>query len=176
MLKIKHLLIVFFILIVILIAIGYVIKNAGIVINNTASMPGWIYKITGDNSTIRSGDIVVVCPSLQQMKPVFDLPAVVMQGGGDCHGMVPLLKLVTGQAGDEVVVKSDSVVINGMVVLNSGQYEMTTLMPIKIEEKHIKLDQDQFFVSGVGSPYSYDSRYFGPVEINNIKFKVKRIL
>lgn len=174
--KVKHLLLTAIATTIALSSAAYAIANAGFVVNKTSSMPGFLYIKSNDQSPAQVGDVVVICPSLEQMKPVFDLPGVTTLGSGQCHGLTPLMKLVTATSGDKVTVGSDSVIVEGKgTVLNSGQYSMQTLKQLTIEQKHIKLDKDQLFVSGISSKYSYDSRYFGPITQSNVITKVTRI-
>jgi conjugative transfer signal peptidase TraF len=174
--KVKHLLISAIVTTIALTSAAYAIANAGFVINKTSSMPGFLYIESDDKAPAQVGDVVVICPDLKQMKPVFDLPGVTTLGSGQCHGLTPLMKLVTAAGGDEVSVSSDSVIVEGKgTVLNSGQHDMQTLKQTQIELKHYKLSKDQLFVSGIGSKYSYDSRYFGPITQSNVITKVTKI-
>lgn len=174
--SVKHLLITSVFAIAFTGALAAVIDSQNFVINRTPSMPGSLYQQIADNSDIKVGDIVLVCPTLEQMKPVINLPAVVMQGHGDCHGMVPLLKLVVAQAGDEVVVSSQHVKVNSNYVINSAQFDLQSLKPVQIETKRMQLSENEYMVAGVGSQYSYDSRYFGPVKKENIIAKLRELL
>ena len=87
-----------------------------------------------------------------------------------------VIKRVIGLPGEEIRYKNDHLYINGQLV-----EEPFLKIPFMKKEKikydlthytkdfRIKLRHDECFILGDNRPMSYDSRYFGPVHIEDIR-------
>jgi len=145
---------------------GIWLKNH-IRINYTSSMQKGIYFITDKEPTL--GDIVTVC-----------LPNKISQFGlarnylshGKCHsGSVPVVKRIAAQKDDLVEVKQNAVYINGYElprskVLNKDKEGRALL---SVVGQNFLLDRNQYWLFGEGSSRSWDSRYYGPIDVKNIR-------
>ena len=89
-----------------------------------------------------------------------------------------VIKRVIGLPGEEISYKNDRLYINGQFVeepflklpfmkKEKIQYDLTQYT----KDFRIKLRHDEYFVLGDNRPMSYDSRYFGPVHIEDIRAK-----
>ena len=89
-----------------------------------------------------------------------------------------VIKRVIGLPGEEISYKNDRLYINGQFVeepflklpfmkKEQIQYDLTQYT----KDFRIKLRHDEYFVLGDNRPMSYDSRYFGPVHIEDIRAK-----
>ena len=97
---------------------------------------------------------------------------------GDCPGGgMPMLKTVVAIPGDHVVVKLRGVWINGRELPNSGQLLRSDNYPwlqLPHQQGSLTLGSRQYWVYGSGATpalaaQSFDSRYWGPIEIGQIR-------
>jgi signal peptidase I len=85
-----------------------------------------------------------------------------------------LIKRVIGLPGDQVVLKNGNYTIynaahpNGFDPDKTLAYGKNNAIPYTSGNINIKLGPDQLFVSGDNRPDSLDSRYFGPINANQI--------
>lgn len=138
-----------------LVLIGFIFVSFGFVINNTYSMPLGIYKVKEDKQ-IYKNDLVV-----------FEIPAFNKK----------LLKKVVATKDDLVLVNETGVYVNGTLLENSKIFQFDSKgQPLKMFPINRVLNQDEIFAMGENIQ-SYDSRYFGVVNIkeSNIK-KVDKFL
>ena len=92
------------------------------------------------------------------------------------QGEKQLIKRVIGLPGDNLVVKDGKITIyngahpSGFNPDTSGDYRIAA--PITSGDISLKLKANQIFVCGDNRDNSEDSRYFGPVDINNVVGKL----
>lgn len=147
----------------------------GVRVNLTDSIPLGIYEQIGDASDLERGDVVLAC-----------LPARVAQlahsrgyvpGGGRCPGeLAPVGKLVMALPGDTVSVAPSGLSVNGSLVRNSSALDHDRNgRPLP------RLPIGQSIVQArtlwlVGTSFrSFDSRYIGPIPMNNVLGRVRLI-
>lgn len=148
--NIKH----FFITIILFILIGvFIFYTFNLKFNITSSMPLGIYQI--QNTTPKKGDLVIF--KLLQNNKI-------------------LLKRVVAANGDFVKVDKNGVFINENLVTNSNIFKFDTKgNPLKNANINTNLQQNEIFVMG-DHEKSFDSRYFGIINTNDIKIqKVREI-
>ena len=126
--------------------------------NETESAPvGW-YRLTPNRAIKRDVMVAAFAPeNARNMAATRDyLPA---------H--VPLLKTVWAVAGDEICAENGRVTApNRPVITAQAQDAFGRLMPVW--RGCITLSEDQYFLVSTHVQNSWDSRYFGPVEKDNI--------
>ena len=134
-------------------------------------MPMGIWWETSAASVPKAGDVVVVCPQLTDRQKVYLDP-------GHCPShREPVLKPVAAVAGDVVSVSSAGITVNGMPVTNSA--------PLAVDGAGRPL---QAYPAGTYTvaagqmwlvaplPYSFDSRYLGPLPVSAIEGTAKPVL
>ena len=138
----------------------------GIRVNASASLPIGLYRITSD----LSAKLVEFCPA----EPFGSLSVNrAYRGNGTCpDGAEPLMKPIVAVDGDTVEFSAAGITVNGTPLLNSA--------PLSFDTKHRPLQHWPFgkyrVASGsawVISSYnhrSFDSRYFGPIELASVRF------
>ncbi|OCS38168.1 signal peptidase I [Campylobacter fetus] len=146
--NIKH----FFITIILFILIGvFIFYVFNLKFNITASMPLGIYQI--QNITPKKGDLVIF--KLSQNSEI-------------------LLKRVVAVNGDFVKVNKNGVFINKKLLENSTIFKFDTKgNPLKNVNINTNLQQNEIFVMG-DHEKSFDSRYFGIINTNDIKIQTVR--
>jgi conjugative transfer signal peptidase TraF len=136
--------------------------------NWSRSLPMGLYQLDRSAQAIAAGDVVVVCPPA-------DVAALALKrrylARGSCpEGSQPLLKVVLGFDGEVAVTE------RGFVV--AGQ-------PVPFTEPRVRDSQgrslDQWQGEGTGvwvagpNPWSWDSRYWGPVDPGRIVARARRL-
>ena len=144
-------------------------------INLTESEPLGFYRLLPlqDHETPARGTKVELCP------PVWVTPgAFPFYLSGDCPGGgMPMLKTVVAIPGDHVVVNLRGVRINGRELPNSGQLLRSGKYPwlqLPHQQGSLTLGPRQYWVYGSGATpalaaQSFDSRYWGPITIAEIR-------
>lgn len=143
-------------------AIGHA---AGFQINNSDSAPKGLWRVTSlDPAQVRHGSLISICPPKSSVVGLmFDrgyLPA------GDCpNGTAAFLKPVVATQGDRVTVTAAGIAVNGQMLPNSAAVAGMPAMnsgSYAVQAGHVWLVSS--FSAG-----SFDSRYFGPVSLANLR-------
>jgi conjugative transfer signal peptidase TraF len=139
---------------------------AGLRLNFSASAPTGIWRVVAaESETIRRGDLVEVCAPLSTV-----VIAMRRRGAlppGDCPADVaPLLKPVVAVAGDQVQISAGMpVIINGIPLSGSRAAANMPSWPVGT----YTLPNSTIWLGSSYSASSFDSRYFGPVPIANVR-------
>lgn len=153
--------------------IAFFILQYFFVVNTTKSFPLGVYQKTHERP--EKGDLVLVCPPDD---PLFsEAKKRGLISGGLCKGGNGyLIKKVMAVHGDKVRIQQDAVLVNGLPVKNSAQksFPLRSLTPLK--EKEFLLKQEEVFLMSDANPYSFDSRYFGPLSVQQIQTPLKPFL
>jgi conjugative transfer signal peptidase TraF len=146
------------------IAASIPLYTSGYRINETESLPRGVWQLT--EPTFRRGEIVSFCPD-PQLPAIRDAVARDYLRSGSCaSGIEPMFKRIVGLAGDHVEISRDGVRINGadpipntapLTVDGNGK-------PLRQQPPKQVVGRSSLFVISEYSPWSYDSRYFGPIE------------
>jgi conjugative transfer signal peptidase TraF len=145
----------------------------GIRVNTSASLPTGFWLETGSPTStggLKRGAIVTFCPS--------DAPAFRLAkqrgyiGAGWCpHAYQPLFKPVVAIAGDQVSVSPVGIEVNGVHIANSAPLDADNArrpLPTLRFGRYTVAPGSVWVVSSYNSR-SFDSRYFGSVEIANVR-------
>lgn len=145
-------------------AAGY--GAAGFQLNTSASAPKGLWRVSAiERQQIERGSLVSMCP------PEVQLVATMRERGflrvGDCSGVdtTPLLKPVVAVAGDVVRISREGVSVNGRALPRSAVEQGMPGYPAgayKVRTGHVWL------ISSYNAG-SFDSRYFGPVSLANLR-------
>ncbi|WP_298786962.1 S26 family signal peptidase [uncultured Campylobacter sp.] len=122
-----------------------------LIINYTESMPIGLYRLYQDNN-FQKNDLVILYSNIT-------------------HGF--LLKKIAATAGDLVNTNREGVHINGISIKNTKVFEFGSHQErLNFTPMNRILEKNEIFVVGE-HPKSFDSRYFGAIDIN--KSRVKKI-
>lgn len=146
----------------------------GLRINFSKSYPIGIYK-TIHKQSIEKGDLVIFCP---KNSPLIQkaLQRNYLKPGFCKGGFYPLLKKVVALEGDIVEINS-SVYINNREVPNSQllTHDGNNNPLPSLKNSRIKLPKSYMFVMSDYYHKSFDSRYFGSVEVSSVLSHVEPI-
>lgn len=132
-----------------------VAKATGWRVNVSGSLPEVFYRVP-DRPTV--GDYTQFCSPI----PIVALP----DGGGCPGGKLPLLKRVVAAMGDRVDVDAHGVRINGVQLSDSVPKRFGgDGTPLPSAAGTWILDSGKVWVAGE-HPDSFDSRYFGPINLS----------
>lgn len=141
---------------------------AGFRVNITPSVPVGLYRITDD--PLAKGRLVIFCPP---ESAVFDeaLRRGYLGAGFCPGGYGTLIKKILAAQGDRVSVSAQGVTINGERVPNSAQVSADPSgrpLPAYRADRWVLADQQVLLLSDF-SPRSFDGRYFGAIDIRQIR-------
>lgn len=140
----------------------------GLRINTTASMPQGLWLLRKPDAITR-GQIVTACPP--RSSAVEQAAVRGWIGQGSCpSGLEPLLKVLAAVPGDTVTVSSDGIAIN------SVPYANTQALAADSQGRALASVSPGVYPVAPGTVWllsgydnrSYDSRYFGPVPMEDI--------
>jgi conjugative transfer signal peptidase TraF len=145
----------------------------GVRVNTSASLPMGLWVESArlpSNGLLTRGAIVTFCPS---DAPPFRLAKQRGYiGGGWCpHEYQPLFKPIAAVAGDQVSISPAGIDVNGVHIANSAPLRAdNTRQPLPTPRygKYIVQPGSIWLVSSYNSR-SFDSRYFGSVQISNVR-------
>jgi conjugative transfer signal peptidase TraF len=137
---------------------------AGVRLNIASnSLPSGLYRIV----PAASGNDLLICPTgIAEKVSIEREYRVESLGCGD--GYAPLLKPIAARAGDTVTVSEAGVAVNGKLLPNSKQYPKDGIgrpMPLVPFGTYAVLPGTVWVISSYNR-FSFDSRYFGPVNLD----------
>lgn len=138
---------------------------AGLRINYTESAPAGLWRVT-ESTDFKRGELVEVCPPNQPIVAIMADRGYL--GPGDCNpnNLTPLLKPLAAVSGDTVTISpGEPAKVNGVTLLHTQP--MPTLPAWPPGTYHVPAGQVWLF--STYSDGSFDSRYFGPVSVANIR-------
>jgi conjugative transfer signal peptidase TraF len=143
---------------------------AGFRVNETASMPFGLWRVSSAATRLQRGQIVTVC--LPATTLTREAAARGYLSAGPCPGgYEPLIKPVAAVAGDVVTVMPLGVTVNGRSLDNTAQLVRDDagrpLWPFPAGVYPVMPGQ-VWLLSGHDGR-SFDSRYFGPVPVTNVQ-------
>ena len=139
---------------------------AGFYVNTTASAPSGLWRVAKiDPQAIQRGSMVSICPPA-----VLVVEAMRDTGGlhtGDCEATetAPLLKPAVAVPGDVVAVGAEGIAVNGILLPNSRPMPGMPAYP----SGSYRVQPGQIWAVSSYSAGSFDSRYFGPVPLENLR-------
>lgn len=158
--------------IAILIALG---KGFAILISNTDSAaPAGVYRVAGQQ--VRRGDLVAACVPIAVAR--LGLARGYLRTGGCPGNAEPVDKFIGALPGDVVDIERRWVAVNGAHFANSATASHDSVgRPLAHVAwgKH-KVAADQVWLFGFNDRRSWDSRYFGPVPISNVRGNLKPVV
>jgi conjugative transfer signal peptidase TraF len=153
--------------------LGYGAIAAGLRYNGTHSFPVGLY--LASHKRPEKGDLVTVNPP---PLPIFELAKARGYLNVAYIAAGHLLKRVAGTVGDRVTIDATGVQVNGIRLANSTPLPSDgagrTLQPYSIKD-HI-LGPDEILLMSDYNPASFDSRYFGPLNVTTIESVVTPLL
>lgn len=156
----------------VLIAVG---KASGIRISTTDSAaPAGVYRIAGHE--VRRGELVAACLPLRAVK--LGLARGYLRAG-DCPGHTePVDKVIGALPGDLVDIEPGWVSVNGVRFPDSATASRDSagrpLAHVAWGERHVAPGEVWLF--GFNDPRSWDSRYFGPVPLANLRGELRPVV
>ena len=146
----------------------------GLRLNLSSSMPIGLY-ITARGHPAR-GSIVLVCLRMDVAQLAMTR-GYVPRGGSCPGGAMPIGKPVLGVPGDTIVVTNAGLVLNGARVANSEALPADRRgrrLPLLPPGQRV-VAHNEYWVMSDYSPYSFDSRYFGPVVAGEVRAHVREL-
>ncbi|MDB5402709.1 MAG: traF [Rhodopila sp.] len=142
----------------------------GLRVNDTTSMPRGLWQVSGVAAPLRRGQIVTVC-----LPDTASSRVAVARGyldAGTCSGgYEPLVKPIAAVAGDLVTVTPQGVNVDGRLVDNTAQRVRDSAgRPLRPFPPGVyPVMPGQVWLLSGHDGRSFDSRYFGPVPVTNVR-------
>jgi conjugative transfer signal peptidase TraF len=149
---------------------------SGVHWNGSASMPVGLWRTVPFQGPLRTGDIVTFCPA--EAVAELGLRRGYLDGGHCPGGVAPLLKPVAAVPGDEVVIDARGISVNGRLILRSRPLQTDPAgRPLTaIAQGAYRVDPSSVWIVSGHDERSYDSRYWGPLQITTILARATPIL
>lgn len=140
---------------------------AGVRLNFTDSAPHGLWLVqTAEAASIKRGELIEICPPA---RPVVRLMAdrhYLTAGNCETTGLTPLLKPVSAVPGDTVQIEPGKPVsVNGVTLPNTAAMPAVPGWPAG----RYVVQQGEAWLFSSYSAGSFDSRYFGPVELATVR-------
>jgi conjugative transfer signal peptidase TraF len=146
----------------------FLVSAIGIRINVSPSLPLGLYRKTSD----LNARLIEFCPEEPSAR-------LALQRGyrplGNCpDGGAPLMKPIVATAGDLVNFSEAGIAVNGRLVQNTAPQQKDSrgrhMYPWPSGEYQVPTGF--VWVASSYSPWSFDSRYFGPIEVKRIRCRL----
>jgi conjugative transfer signal peptidase TraF len=141
-------------------------------INATPSLPMGLYRETNDGHAA----LVEFCP--QEPYGRFAAARGYRSVGNCPDGAGPLMKPVVASAGDLVELSGRGIAVNGVLLPNTAPRSMDSKgRPMRSwSQGRYRVPAGFVWVASSYNPWSFDSRYFGPIPITLIRSRLKPFL
>jgi conjugative transfer signal peptidase TraF len=150
----------------------FLASATGIRINVSPSLPLGLYRQTSDPAA----QLAEFCP--QKPYGRFASERGYRSAGNCPDGAAPLMKPVVATFGDVVNISSRGIAVNGILLPNTAPKMRDArgrlMKPWRSGE--YRVERGDVWLGSSYSPWSYDSRYFGPVPESSIRARLKPIL
>jgi conjugative transfer signal peptidase TraF len=145
----------------------------GLRINLSGSIPLGVYRV--ERGPVSRGSTVLVCLS-PATAAIARARGYLPRGVCD-DGSAPLGKPVIAIDGDTITVRPDAITVNGRVVPNSRPLTRDSLGRVLLSYPlgQYLVGPDDIWIVSSYSSRSFDSRYFGPVPVNRVLARIRRI-
>lgn len=162
--------------------LGFVVAWVGgwsVAYNGSDSMPRGIY-LLGPPGGVARGELVEACvPSSAAIGDYAERNYLPVRPGDHCaSGLAHLVKPVVAVAGDLVSVEADQVLVNGQAIdAHISNEDRHGRALERVENGWFRLlEPGEYFIVSSWSPWSLDSRYFGPVKSADIQARAWRLI
>ena len=142
----------------------------GLRINESPSLPVGVWHLSPLRDEVRRDDVVSFCPPDTWIFREARLRGYL--GSGLCEGgYEPLLKPIAAIEGDRVTRTEQGIRINGRLIANSKSLDHDRSgRPLPgAGANDVIVAKGEVWVISSYNPFSFDSRYFGPVPISKIE-------
>lgn len=156
-------------------AFGLLCHLTGLRINTTRSIPPGIYRLT--DAPVGKGEYVIFCPPQTALFDEARERGYI--GAGFCPGDFGLMmKQVAGVAGDVVASTEKGIAVNGKRLPASAPRETDKGgRPLPRQEwADYVLGESELLLMSDASPTSFDARYFGPVNVAQVRGVVRPVI
>ena len=150
----------------------FIAVAVGIRINASTSLPLGLYKETSDSRA----PLIEFCP--QEPYARFAAGRGYRSVGNCPDGAAPLMKPVVAKSGDIVDVSSLGITVNGLLLPNTAPRNQDSKgRPMEPwPSGRYRVPPGFIWVASSYNPWSFDSRYFGPVPVGIIRGRLKPLL
>ncbi|ATS74301.1 conjugal transfer protein TraF [Salmonella enterica subsp. enterica serovar Infantis] len=140
---------------------------AGLRLNFTDSAPHGLWLVqTAGAASIKRGELVEVCPPALPVVRLMAERHYLTAGNCDDTGLTPLLKPVSAVPGDTVQLEpGQPVKVNGVALPNTAAMPAVPSWPAG----RYTVQPGQAWLFSSYNAGSFDSRYFGPVELASVR-------
>jgi len=156
----------------ILIAIG---EAFGVLISNTDSAaPAGVYRVVGHQ--VARGDLVAACLPIAAAQE--GLARSYLRTGGCANDAEPVDKIAGALPGDTVEIEPGSVSINGKRIAHSAtaSHDSGGRSLSHVAWGRREVGANEIWLFGFNDRRSWDSRYFGPIPLANVRGKLAPVL
>jgi conjugative transfer signal peptidase TraF len=158
-----------------LLVLGFMFHAAGLRVNVTRSIPIGLYHVT--DAPVEKGEYVIFCPPESTLFEEARSRGYI--GAGFCPGGYGyMMKRVRAVAGDRVTWGEEGIVVNGEVLPASAPQEADKAGRLmwRQELADYVLGEFELLLMSDVSWSSFDGRYFGPVDVGQVRGVIKPLI
>jgi conjugative transfer signal peptidase TraF len=158
-----------------LMAVGFVCFAAGLRVNTTRSIPVGVYQLT--DVPVGKGEYVIFCPPQTALFDEARERGYI--GAGFCPGGYGyMMKRVWAVAGDRVTWGEEGIAVNGKLLPASAPQETDKAGRLMWRQKLVDyvLGEFELLLMSDVSWSSFDGRYFGPVDVGQVRGVIKPLI
>lgn len=158
-----------------LMALGFLCFAMGLRMNTTRSIPIGLYRIT--DAPVAKGEYVIFCPPQSSLFDEARTRGYI--GAGFCPGGYGfMMKRVAAVGGDVVASTREGMSVNGQLLPASAPLEADKAgrAMLRYRFNDYILEEPELLLMSEGSGTSFDGRYFGPVDLEQVRGVVKPVI
>jgi len=150
----------------------FIVSATGLRINCSPSLPLGFYRTTSETHAA----LIEFCP--QEPYGTFAAGRGYRSSGNCPDGAGPLMKPVIATAGDIVEASDRGIAVNGLILPNTApktkDSQGRTMEPWPFGR--YRVERGFVWVASYHNPWSFDSRYFGPIPVRIVRDRLKPFL
>lgn len=154
---------------------------AGFIFNATPSLPVGVYRITSLPRHLQDGDMVELCPPSKNpaIRQAIRRRWLLTKPSSPCPDhLVPFIKRIAATSGQHVTLSMAGISVDGNLLPKTAIKRLSKAGRLIVHYPlgRYTVQPGRVWLTDNGSPWAYDSRYWGPVPRGNLLAAARPVL